>query len=206
MKAGLGAVLACAACVSAAAECPTRADVADGGVIVSFADGSEVAYSRSRSAPGRILEVNRSVSGDDGFWVESWRGVYPVADGLLRGGAPDRSYYAKSVYPVELADLPPAAPGSSWSGKIAEVDSLGAALGETDLTVTFEGRRTLRIGACAYDAIQVETLYADDEGGFQATLDYLPELGFAVQTAGGELGSLLDFYHPVSIREAASPS
>ncbi|MEL7462982.1 MAG: hypothetical protein AAFN79_02885 [Pseudomonadota bacterium] len=198
----ISATIITGAAAASAAACPVPADMERAGIVIGFADGSEVVYAALQTQPGRMIEANRTPEPNDGYWVESWLGVYPLADGLLRNGRPDRRYFSVSNYEDPLERLPAPAPGASWRGAVTETDSRGATLGETFLTVTFEGRRRLQIGQCAYAAIQVETLYADAEGGFQATLDYLPDLGVAVQTAGGELGALLDFYHPVSIRAA----
>lgn len=182
----------------AAERCPQAGDVKGAGVVVGFSDGSRVVYS-AHSDPQRMVEVNLLPDTASDFWVESWLGVYPLADGRVRRGAPDRTYFAQSIYPAPLEELPAPAPGVSWSGVLKEVDSRGAALGQTSLTVKFGGQRPLVIGGCAYQAIQIETLFADAEGGFQGTLDYLPDLGISIQTAGGDLGDLLDFYLPVSI-------
>ena len=186
----------------AADRCPDAADVDDRGVVVDFSDGSRVVYSLA-SDDRKILELNLLPDPAGNFWVESWLGVYPLADGRVSGGAPVRSYYAESVYPVALDTLPAPTTGASWAGVLKEVDSRGRTLGETRLTVKFGGLRPLVIGECAYQALQVETLFSDADGGFQGTLDYLPELGISIQTAGGDLGSLLDFYLPVSISVAA---
>lgn len=188
-----------------AGRCPVGGDVDGQGVVVDFSDGSRVVYS-STSDRRRILEVNLLPQGGSDFWVESWLGVYPLSDGAVRRGAPDRSFFAESVYPLPLESLPAPAPGASWTGVVREANSRGVSLGETRLTVKFGGIRPLTIGGCAYQAIQVETLFAGAEGGFQGTLDYLPELGVAIQTAGGELGRLLDFYLPVAIRPVAEVS
>lgn len=207
----LGAYLTVAAlavlpvAVTGAERCPQSGDLESAGVIVGFSDGSKVVY-LAQSDRRRILEVNLLTNSAANFWVESWRGVYPLADGRVVRGAPVRSYYAESVYPIPLDELPAPTPGSSWTGVLKEIDSRGATLGETNLTVKFGGRRPLVIAGCSYQAIQVETLFADAEGGFQGTLDYLPELGISIQTAGGELGALLDFYLPVSISPASHDS
>ena len=156
-------------------ECPQSADFLQSGVVVTYADGTEVTYAPSGPQPGRVIEISRLRSPDEGFWHESWLGVYPLVDGFLKSEQPDRSYFSTSIYPVPVEKLPIPKPGLSWAGQVNEVDSLGEDLGSIGLTVTFEGRRTFRIDDCAYDAFQIETLYADAEGGFQATLDYLPE-------------------------------
>jgi len=183
-------------------KCPEGNDFLQSGIVVAYADGTEVTYAPSGPQPGRVIEVSRLQSPDEGFWHESWLGVYPLIDGFLKSDQPDRSYISTSIYPVPVEELPIPMPGKSWAGQVEEVDSLGKSLGSIGLKVTFEGRRTFRIGECAYDAFQIETLYTDAEGGFQATLDYLPELGFSIQTAGGALGTLLQFYHPIKIRSA----
>lgn len=186
------------------ARCPTSADLSGTGLVVRFSDESEVTYSRIAGEGQRVLEISRFTDQARDFWLESWRGVYPLASGLLRDGAPDRSYYSRSVYADPFENAPTPEPGRSWSSELVEVDSRGAELGQTRLTVTFEGERAVTIGGCAYEAIQVETLFADEAGGYQGTLDYLPELGIAIQTAGGDLGGLIDFYLPVSITVAGA--
>lgn len=197
--------LTCVASVSSFADevsCPDRSVVLSSGVAVDFADGSRMVYALTNGAEDRVIEIYRSPQRDDGFWVESLRGVYPIKDGYLELGAPDLSTFSESKYSAPLESLPAPTPGTSWTGEIEEVDSRGVVQGQTSLTVTFGGRRTLTIGECAYAAIPTETLYADAEGGYQGTLDYLPALGIAIQTAGGQLGQLLEFYHPISITAA----
>lgn len=198
---GLTAIIIFAASVGVAADrCPVAADVSGPGVEVAFADGSVVTYSRDGDT---VLEISRFSDPDRDFWLESHLGVYPIADGAMRGGAPDRRYVVSSSYPVPLNELPSPETGVVWSGDLTETDSDGSALGVSSLTVKVGGLRPKTVGGCAWPAMQVETLFTSADGGYQATLDYIPDLGIGVQTAGGPLGALLDFYRPVAIRPVA---
>ena len=191
--------LACAPAL-AAERCPIAEDMDGAGVAVAFADGSVVTYARRDDT---VLEITRFDDPERDFWLESHLGVYPLADGSMRRGAPDRRYVVTSRYPVPLEELPAPEVGMIWSGDLKEIDSNGVELGASSLSVKVSGLRPITLGECAYPAMQVETLFTSPDGGYQATLDYIPDLGIGVQTAGGPLGALLDFYRPVAISPVA---
>lgn len=194
------ACIAASATTASAERCPVAADMNGAGVVVTFADDSVVTYTRSGDT---VLEVSRFADASRDFWLESHRGVFPVADGQMRGDEPDRRYVVQSSYPVPLSDLPKLERGLVWSGNLKEIDSSGVELGQSSLTVKVGGLRPKTVGGCDFPALPVETLFTGPDGGYQATVDYIPELGIGVQTAGGPLNTLLDFYRPVEIRPVA---
>jgi len=61
--------------------------------------------------------------------------------------------------------------------------------------------RRVTLGDCIYSMLPVDTLIKNEDSGFVASLDYVPELGIGMQTKGGALGALFDFYLPVAIEK-----
>ncbi len=193
----IGAAILLALAVSPALACPTRADLEGAGITVTYSDGARVDY--SLAAPDIVLEVNRFADPASNFWLESLHGIYPLSDGAMLGDLPDRRFVATSRYSAAPDDLPPPRPGLAWSGEVTDIDDRGTELARSAFTLQIGAPRTVHLGECTYTMLPVETLITVDEGGFTAQLDYVPALGIGIQTAGGPLGQLQEFYLPVKI-------
>lgn len=194
-RTGLGvlAALMLGTTAAAAAACPGPDDVKTTGVWIEYAD--DWMTHTSATPKGTVIEVTHDGS-EEPYWIESYGGVYVVADGNQKDGQILTDQTSTYVYPVPLDQLPTAAPG------LLRVDQVGIDNTDTEdaptgtQTVRVVADTTITVGACTYDSLLAHVSFdkADNDGYIYA-LHVLKGLDIIVLTATGSQGAGYDSYY-----------
>lgn len=183
---------------AAFAACPGPEDLTNGGIWIAYAD-DWMTYN-TRTEKGTTLEVSED-GADEPYWIESYDGVYVVADGNMKNGQilPDRT--TTYGYAVPLEQLPKAAPGLERTDQVT-VDNTVPDDPETAKQIVRIGpATTITIGACTYDSIVAHVIFDKaDNDGYTYAINVLQGLDIAVLSASGTRDGGYDaYYKAVSI-------
>ncbi|MEM0990504.1 MAG: hypothetical protein AAGK00_16670 [Pseudomonadota bacterium] len=176
---------------TAAAACPTVADLDTTGIWVRSSDGSITHY--ERTGPNLVSEMTM-YDANEGHWLESHLGIYVVRDMSVVNAQRDPQSERITAFPIPVEKLPGAIPGEKWSGPLQITE--GTEVTTEEFSIQYGPTQVYRIGDCEYDAIPADTVFMSDATtGGTGRLMYLTDLGIALFVASGEFGSFYsDFY------------
>lgn len=194
-------LLLAAAPLAAQAACPTADDVA-AGVAFTLGSGETETY---RPAGDSVIEVIF----DDGLGYQSrtllGQGLYLLEIVDLEDGAPVPDTRATYAHRFKPADMPPPQPEMVWASQVTATgdgfaqelhDHRGGALS------------TITVGECRFETFRVTVTYDDEENSVD-TLQYLPQLGFAlligVDSDGEDGARVTDVYSYLDVSAGAAP-
>lgn len=177
------------------AACPVPGDLAGAGIWVRSNDDS-ITHMQST---GPDLVGEQTMYGPDGFWLESYKGIYVTRDVSITNNQKEPKTETVTTFAAPLSELPAAAPEVTWTGPIEVKTSNG--VDEQEFSITFGQLSTSKIGACSYPSITADTVYKNPDGtGSTGRIIHLTDLGISLLVAGGELGAFYsDFYKVLEI-------
>ncbi|MEM1274895.1 MAG: hypothetical protein AAGH74_00070 [Pseudomonadota bacterium] len=178
--------------------CPNNADLEGPGIVITFDDGSSSKFTRPK--PNVIVEEASFPDSNEGFWLELWRGIYPIGSGGLIDGKRDPNDVTRTEYPVDLKDLPVGI-RTSWSEKTLDFDGKGQPIGDAYTTVDFGRSTKITISGCTYNALDANTIISFIGNSSVSNLVYLTDLEIAVLVGEGS-GNDITRLKPVSIAVA----
>lgn len=156
----------------ALADCPTANDL-DRGIQLTDLDGSTETYRRQSELFVRGVW-------DDGIGAGSsfllLKGIYVVEVFDIENGDVVSGTRVTHAYPLKPADAPLPVAGGRWDTEVITLDQ-GEATTQRESHL-FGPTTQATIGGCSYEMMPIIGIY-HDEGGYEETLHYLPELGLA---------------------------
>ncbi|MEM0942593.1 MAG: hypothetical protein AAGI70_01475 [Pseudomonadota bacterium] len=188
--------------VTAHAACPTPADLEGAGIWVRSDDGAITHY--VRTSPDMVAETTM-YDANEGYWLESYRGLYVTADQDIQNGGRVEGTLTRSTYPGGVASLPQPEPGARWSGPVTDTNADGTDVQK--FSVAFGEVQEVKIGPCTYQGIPADTVFHEEGGGgTTGRLVYLPDLSISLFIASGSVGAFYsDYYQITEISNAPLP-
>lgn len=196
---GIGLLMGTASATVAAATCPTAEDVKGKGVWITYQD--DWATYTYQTKPDTYVEATYYGNGADGYWFETYLGIYLLGEANMKDGQVDQKGLLTYTYPVPLTDLPTPAKPAKWQGPIETKRADGKPPKPSTSIMSFGAKGTITIGDCTYDTIAIYGVWDDgtpNSGTF--ALQNLVDLGVTVVTAIGVKGaSYSDYFKAVAI-------
>ncbi|WP_412551158.1 hypothetical protein [Shimia sp. MIT910701] len=154
------------------AQCPTASDM-DTGVRLTDLDGITETYTRDGA---HFIRGAWDDGQDYGTRFLLLKGLYVVEQFDTEDGDVVSGSRSTHAYPLKPADAPVPVADGRWDTEVITLDSEGTLT--TRESHIFGPSTQVTIGGCSYEMMPVIGIYHDDDG-YEETLHYLPELGFA---------------------------
>lgn len=159
--------LSLAAPAFALADCPVRADLAQG-ITIAFVNGGIETFREVR--PG-VVAVYGQTSAGEAYVMTLGQGFHLIESRDLDGQDTGISY----DYGMDAAALPVPQPGGNSTLSVQITDSVSTF--EQGQAQSYGKARPVDIGACRYSALEGMIAYETDDNFVESIL-YFPELGF----------------------------
>lgn len=183
----------------AVAACPTAEDIKTKGVWITYED--DWATYTYQTKPDTYIEMTYYGDGSDGYWFETYLGIYLTAEANAQNGRIQKNDVRKYEYAVPLSGLPSPTKPAKWQGPIKTERADGKPAKPVTSTMSFGTEGSITIGDCTYKTIAIYGVWDDgtpDAGSF--ALQNLVDLGATLVTAVGVKGKPYDtFFKPVAI-------
>lgn len=147
-----------------AADCPTKADLANG-ITFRTTDGNTEVH-RAGNTPGLVTLQVRFADGD-GSLIALRHGIYMLSVIPMTKGKPDLTAREDYAGP-EAEGWPVPKPSARWTTR-----------GNGGATATSGAAHKITIGDCTYEGFEVALDFTDEED-YVETYTYLPALGLAL--------------------------